>query len=76
MFFCEQSEQDFFPRNPKFLRVFVFCSFLLRRLVPTYKLGFAELCAPTPAQSQPSGSFQNSLSVRAYEKIRTSFRQR
>ena len=35
-----------------------------RRLVPTYKLGFAELYAPTPAQSQLSGSFQKSLSVR------------
>ena len=34
-----------------------------RRLVPTFKKGFAELCAPTPAQSQPSDSFQNSLSV-------------
>src|SRR3989338_4357855 len=34
-----------------------------RRLVPTMNKGFAELCAPTPAQSQSSDSSRISLSV-------------
>src|SRR3989344_3079201 len=35
-----------------------------RRLAPSYNLGFAELCAPLPAQSQPSVRFADSLSER------------
>jgi len=58
---------------PKFLRSSVFCSFSLRRLVPSYNLGFAELCAPLPAQSQPSGFLEKSHSELVYEKTRTLF---
>ena len=34
-----------------------------RRLIPVYKKGFAELCAPPPAQSQSRLNFADSLSV-------------
>ena len=34
-----------------------------RRLVPEYNQGFAELCAPPSAQSQPRLNFADSLSV-------------
>ena len=35
-----------------------------RRLVPSYNLGFVELCATLPSQSQPSAHFADSLSER------------
>src|SRR3989344_5670501 len=47
-------------KKPKFLRSSFFVLFN-RRLVPSYNLGFAELCAPLPAQSQPSVRFADSL---------------
>ena len=34
-----------------------------RRLVPEYNQGFAELCAPPPAQSHPRLNFADSRSV-------------
>ncbi len=44
-----------------------------RRLVPEFKQGFAELCAPAPAQSQPSGSFEISNSVSPQVQFRNTY---